>query len=100
VTELLIALVAGIAGGVGGALCAGVLLRGEGERWDTRVADIRSQVEDLEARWLSWQRRANKRTRDASGRAENDDQHELKPTSQAAMGHELLRRARARGIVR
>lgn len=99
-TEILLALVAGIAGGVGGAMVAGLILRGEQDRFDTRVSDIRSQVEDLEGRWLSWQRRANKRSRDASGAPQSDDQGELRGMSTIDQGRELLRRARARGIVR
>lgn len=99
---LLVGLVAGVAGGVGGALAASVILRGEDQRWETRVADVRSQMEDMEGRWLSWQRRVNKRNRDASGRSESDDLPLGRGTGQSQIdqGHELLRRARARGIVR
>src|SRR5262245_18695739 len=92
---------AALFGGVGGALVAAVSLRGEGDRWDARVNELRSEVEDLEARWLSWQRRANKRSRDASGATEGHD----RPADEtyvpnARTSSQLMALARQRGIVR
>lgn len=70
---LTVAVFAAFAGGMGGALVAGLLLRGEEKRFDARLADVTDGMEAMDERITSWQRKVTKRERDARGGPRNGD---------------------------
>jgi len=99
-TVVLVALVAALGGGTAGALVSAFALKGEDKRWASKVAGLQELVEDLEGRWLSWQRRANKRTRDAVEQPRSDDLPFGKGNGRPRSPGELMAEARRRGILR